>query len=59
MKNKAESERSFTGSLLFLFFADIPKLLVDSSDMYTGRIVAVGISYQKESKEHRCKVETL
>ena len=26
---------------------------------YTGRILAVGISYDKETKEHRCKVEEL
>lgn len=26
---------------------------------YTGRILAVGISYDKETKEHRCKVEAL
>ncbi len=26
---------------------------------YTGRILAVGISYNKETKEHRCKVEVL
>ena len=27
--------------------------------MYTGRILAVGISYNKETKEHHCKVEEL
>lgn len=26
---------------------------------YTGRILAVGIGYQKKTKEHRCKVEVL
>lgn len=26
---------------------------------YTGRILAVGISYNKETKEHKCKVEVL
>ena len=26
---------------------------------YTGRILAVGISYNKKTKEHFCKVETL
>jgi len=26
---------------------------------YTGNILAVGIGYDKESKEHRCKVETI
>jgi len=26
---------------------------------YTGRILAVGISYNKETKEHHCKVEEL
>ena len=26
---------------------------------YTGRILAVGISYQKKTKEHRCKIEVL
>ena len=26
---------------------------------YTGRILAVGISYDKETKEHRCRVEEL
>ena len=26
---------------------------------YTGRILAVGIGYWKESKEHSCKVEEL
>lgn len=28
-------------------------------DKYTGRILAVGISYDKETKEHICKVEEL
>ena len=27
--------------------------------MYTGRILAVGISYNKETKEHACKVEEI
>ena len=26
---------------------------------YTGRVLAVGISYDKETKEHACKVEEL
>lgn len=26
---------------------------------YTGRIIAVGISYDRESKDHRCKIELL
>lgn len=26
---------------------------------YTGRILAVGISYNKDSKKHRCAVEVL
>ena len=26
---------------------------------YTGRILAVGISYQKKTKEHRCRIEVL
>ena len=26
---------------------------------YTGRILAVGISYNKKTKEHFCKVEVL
>lgn len=26
---------------------------------YTGRILAVGISYNKETKEHDCKVEEI
>lgn len=26
---------------------------------YTGRILAVGISYDKETKKHGCKVEEL
>ena len=26
---------------------------------YTGRILAVGISYDKDKKEHLCKVESL
>ncbi len=26
---------------------------------YTGNILAVGISYDKKSKEHRCKIEVL
>ena len=26
---------------------------------YTGRILAVGISYDKETKEYACKVEVL
>ena len=26
---------------------------------FTGRILAVGISYSKSTKEHRCKVEIL
>ena len=28
-------------------------------EKYTGRILAVGISYDKETKEHACKVEEL
>lgn len=28
-------------------------------EKYTGRILAVGISYDKETKEHTCKVEEL
>ena len=30
-----------------------------AQDKYTGRILAVGISYNKETKEHSCKVEEL
>ena len=30
-----------------------------AQDKYTGRILAVGISYDKETKEHICKVEEL
>ena len=26
-------------------------------ERYTGRILAVGISYDKETKEHACKIE--
>ena len=26
---------------------------------YTGRILAVGISYDKETKQHACKIEEL
>ncbi|MCI8281720.1 MAG: hypothetical protein HFI76_08500 [Lachnospiraceae bacterium] len=26
---------------------------------YTGRVLAVGISYNKKTKEHRCKVEEI
>lgn len=26
---------------------------------YTGRILAVGIGYEKESKKHQCKIEQL
>lgn len=26
---------------------------------YTGNVLAVGISYEKEEKKHRCKVEVL
>ena len=26
---------------------------------YTGRILAVGISYDKKTKQHNCKVEVL
>ena len=26
---------------------------------YTGRILAVGIAYDKESKKHSCKIEVL
>ncbi len=26
---------------------------------FTGRILAVGISYSRETKEHRCEVEVL
>ena len=29
------------------------------SPKYTGRILAVGISYSKETKEHQCEVEVL
>ena len=28
-------------------------------ERYTGRILAVGISYDKETKEHACKIEVL
>ena len=30
-----------------------------AQDKYTGRILEVGISYNKETKEHYCKVEEL
>lgn len=26
---------------------------------YTGRVLAVGISYSKETKEHSCRIEVL
>ena len=26
---------------------------------YTGRVIAVGIGYSKETKEHQCKVKEL
>ena len=29
------------------------------TERYTGRILAVGISYDKETKEHACKIEVL
>ena len=32
---------------------------IAEQDKYTGRILAVGISYDKETKEHICKVEEL
>lgn len=28
-------------------------------ERYTGRILVVGISYDKETKEHACKIEVL
>ena len=28
-------------------------------ERYTGRILAFGISYDKETKEHACKIEVL
>ena len=28
-------------------------------ERYTGRILALGISYDKETKEHACKIEVL
>lgn len=31
----------------------------DGKFLYTGRILAVGISYSKKTKEHECKVEVL
>ena len=35
----------------------VPKLA--GQEIYTGRILAVGIGYWKDSKEHSCKVEEL
>ena len=32
---------------------------ISEKSKYTGRILAVGISYDKETKEHSCKVEEL
>lgn len=32
---------------------------IGESPRYSGRILAVGISYDREKKEHRCKVEEL
>lgn len=32
---------------------------LDETPKYTGRILAVGISYNKKTKEHFCKVEQL
>lgn len=32
---------------------------MSEAERYTGRILAVGISYDKETKEHSCKVEEL
>ena len=32
---------------------------ISEKSKYTGRILAVGISYNKETKEHSCKVEEL
>ena len=29
------------------------------TERYTGRILEVGISYDKETKEHACKIEVL
>ena len=28
-------------------------------ERYTGRVLAFGISYDKETKEHACKIEVL
>lgn len=28
-------------------------------ERYTGRVLTVGISYDKETKEHACKIEVL
>ena len=32
---------------------------IAENDKHTGRILAVGISYNKTTKEHSCKVEEL
>lgn len=32
---------------------------VGESAKYTGRVLGVGISYDKKSKKHACKVEVL
>ena len=32
---------------------------VGEKQVYTGRILATGISYNKETKKHSCKIEVL
>ena len=32
---------------------------LEEQPKYTGRILAVGIGYDKQTKEHSCKVEVL
>lgn len=32
---------------------------IGEKERYAGRILGVGIGYQKEGKRHRCKVEVL
>ena len=40
--------------------ADVPPgTVLAEKQQFTGRILAVGINYDKETKQHRCKVEEI
>lgn len=55
-------DKSGIGYVDFIFYPtnkDADCIILGEESKYTGRILAVGISYDKQTRKHSCKVEVL